>query len=104
MVKKVKRVDTKHQEDAKKGEPAQSMSRKSYLSHAAPTTSNADDLDNPAVKDDDPEGLKLLAVADPLESAWKRLLPLHTHRPKLLDTWLVSFDVAMRQSMFLTCV
>ncbi len=67
----------------------------------APATSTADDLDNLVVKDDDPEGLKLLAVPDPLECAWRRLVSLHTHQPKLLDTWLVSFDVAIRQSKFL---
>ncbi|KAF8328455.1 NMDA receptor-regulated protein 1a [Cantharellus anzutake] len=81
-----KNVEIKPQEDSKK---------------ALATPPKTDDTDIPVVRDDDPEGLKLLTVPDPLEIAWKRLLPLHSLRPKLLDTWLVSFDVAIRQKKYL---
>lgn len=50
-----------------------------------------------AAKDDDPEGLKLLAVSDPLEQAAKRLLPLQQLQSNSLDTWIVTYDVAIRR-------
>lgn len=50
------------------------------------------------IKDDDPDGLKLLAAPDPLERAAKLLSPLQQLRPELLDTWLASYDVAIRRS------
>jgi N-alpha-acetyltransferase 15/16, NatA auxiliary subunit len=57
-----------------------------------------DDSEVAVIKDDDPEGLKLLAAPDPLERAAKLLIPLQQLRPELLDTWLVSYDVAIRRS------
>jgi len=48
-------------------------------------------------KDDDPEGLKLLAVSNPLDVAAKLLLPLLSLRSELMDTWITSYDVAVRR-------
>lgn len=69
-----------------------------YFLHSkiAPPAANADD-DAITPKDDDPEGLKLLATTTPLEQAAKLLLPLHSLRSQSLDTWLVSYDVAVRR-------
>lgn len=66
------------------------------ISLLATPAANADD-ETVSTKDEDPEGLKLLAVANPLEQASKLLLPLYALRPQLLDTWLVSYDVAVRR-------
>lgn len=67
----------------------------------ATPAANADD-ETVTAKDDDPEGLKLLAVANPLEQAAKLLPPLYSLRPQLLDTWLVSYDVAVRRGQHIT--
>lgn len=50
-------------------------------------------------KDDDPEGLKLLAVSNPLDVAAKLLLPLLSLKSELMDTWITSYDVAVRRGV-----
>jgi hypothetical protein len=51
-------------------------------------------------KDDDPDGHKAISVEDPLEQAAKLLQPFASRRHKLLDIWLVTYDVALRRSTF----
>lgn len=55
-------------------------------------------LEPPLVKDDDPEGLKLVAVDDPLERASKFLGSLGKFGEATVDANVTSFDVAIRQS------
>lgn len=50
------------------------------------------------VKDDDPDGSKLLASTDGLEKAAKLLNPLSTLAPKNIDVWIAIYDVAVRRS------
>lgn len=62
-------------------------------------TANADkELEAPPSKDDDPDGLKLIASQDGLEQAAKLLQPLTKLAPKNVDVWLAIYDVAIRRS------
>lgn len=49
-------------------------------------------------KDDDPHGLKLIAVTDPLERAAKLLKPLATLASSNVEVWIAVYDVAVRRS------
>lgn len=49
-------------------------------------------------KDDDPDGLKLLASSDPLEQAHKLLKPLIALGAERADVWLAVYDVEIRRS------
>lgn len=55
-------------------------------------------LEAPPPKDDDPEGLKLVAADDPLEQANKVLVLLGEFGKDNIDVNVTSFDVAIRQS------
>ncbi|KAK0621716.1 NMDA receptor-regulated protein 1-domain-containing protein [Bombardia bombarda] len=52
-------------------------------------------------KDDDPNGLKLAATADPLGDAMKFLGPLLQFSPKNIEGQLAGFDVYMRRKKYL---
>ncbi|CEQ41002.1 SPOSA6832_02667, partial [Sporobolomyces salmonicolor] len=47
--------------------------------------------------DADPQGLKLLATETPLDDALKFLKPLERARPREVQTWVLSFEVALRR-------
>ncbi|GAA5916478.1 hypothetical protein JCM5296_005897 [Sporobolomyces johnsonii] len=47
--------------------------------------------------DTDPQGLKLLATETPLDDALKFLKPLERARPREVQTWVLSFEVALRR-------
>ena len=51
----------------------------------------------PPVADEDPEGLKLVSISDPLEQASRLLRPLEAHTQPRREVLLVSFDVALRR-------
>ncbi|KAF9457543.1 NMDA receptor-regulated protein 1-domain-containing protein [Collybia nuda] len=83
--KKAKKAAQKVQEDNKK-------------------TNEDKGLDVPTPKDEDPEGLKLLGVSDPLEQASKLLAPLRTLAPKNIDVWISLYDVSIRRKKLLQAV
>ncbi len=56
-----------------------------------------DGLDVPTPKDDDPDGNKALAAANPMEQAWKLLKPLVSEKQSHLDVWLIVYDVSARR-------
>jgi N-alpha-acetyltransferase 15/16, NatA auxiliary subunit len=61
--------------------------------------SNDDKSLEPApLKDDDPDGLKLISVPDPLERAAKFLSPLATLASNSIEVWIMIYDVAVRRS------
>lgn len=64
---------------------------------AAPSTNEDKGLEA-IPKDDDPEGLKLIGVSDPLEQAAKLLAPLSTLAANNIDIWITIYDVAVRRS------
>jgi len=81
--KKAKKAAQKTQEDPKK----------------SATSANEDKgLEAPAPKDDDPDGTKLLASPDGLETAAKLLQPLVTIELPSIRLWATVFDVAIRRS------
>ncbi|KAJ2925092.1 hypothetical protein H1R20_g11994, partial [Candolleomyces eurysporus] len=61
-------------------------------------------LEPPPPKDEDPDGLKLLASADILDQAAKLLQPLATHAADNIETWLGTYDVAIRRGKLLQAV
>jgi len=65
---------------------------------AAPPAAKDNDLEPAPPKDDDPDGMKLLGSADPLELAAKLLQPLTTLAPNNIDIWIAIYDVAIRRS------
>ncbi|KAA1473007.1 N-terminal acetyltransferase A, auxiliary subunit [Dentipellis sp. KUC8613] len=69
---------------------------------AAASAGNEDKgLDVPTPKDDDPDGTKLLTGPEPLERAWKFLLPLTTLAKDNIDVWIAVYDVAVRRGKYL---
>ena len=52
-------------------------------------------------KDDDPDGTKLISVADPLERAATFLRPLATLASDNIKVWIAIYDVAVRRSELL---
>ncbi|KAL1914904.1 uncharacterized protein VTP21DRAFT_7820 [Calcarisporiella thermophila] len=51
--------------------------------------------------DDDPNGAKLAKTEDPLGDALKFLRPVQELAPKRMETWLMSFEIYIRQRRFL---
>ena len=81
--KKAKKAAQKTQEDPKK----------------SATSANEDKgLEAPAPKDDDPDGTKLLASTDGLETAAKLLQPLVSIELPSIRLWATVYDVAVRRS------
>ncbi|TFY68467.1 hypothetical protein EVG20_g3546 [Dentipellis fragilis] len=68
---------------------------------ASSTGSDDKGLDVPTPKDDDPDGIKLLTGPEPLERAWKFLLPLTTLAKDNIDVWIAVYDVAVRRGKYL---
>jgi peptide alpha-N-acetyltransferase len=54
--------------------------------------------DEPAKKDDDPNGLNLAATTDPLGEATKFLSPLLQYTPKSIEAQIAGFEVYIRRS------
>ena len=54
-------------------------------------------LEPQAVKDEDPDALKLMASPDILDQAAKLLQPLTTLAASNIQTWLSTYDVAIRR-------
>ena len=74
-----------------------------YIGHwpvgGTPASTNEDKgLEIAPAKDEDPEGLKLVSVPDPLERAAKLLNPLANLTTNNIDVWATIYDVAMRRS------
>ena len=65
---------------------------------ATPSANEDKGLEAPAPRDEDPDGLKLLSVPDPLEQAAKLLAPLANLASDNLDAWIALYDVAIRRS------
>ncbi|ELU44309.1 NMDA receptor-regulated protein 1a [Rhizoctonia solani AG-1 IA] len=63
---------------------------------ACTPTNNAKEEEIPPPKDDDPDGLKLLSQANPIEQALKLLRPLEALQVQDVDVWLMVYDVAIR--------
>ncbi|KAK2461025.1 hypothetical protein APHAL10511_006966 [Amanita phalloides] len=88
--KKAKKAAQKSQEEAKKVTP--------QLSH------EDKGLDAPPLKDEDPDGIKLLQSPDPLERAAKLLHPLLSLAPNNIDIWFVQYDVSIRRRKFMQAI
>jgi len=87
--KKAKKAAQKTQEDPKKGA----------------TSANEDKgLEAPAPKDDDPDGTKLLASPEGLETAAKLLQPLVNLELPSGRLWVTVYDVAVRRKKYLQAV
>ncbi|KAG6901442.1 hypothetical protein C0995_011955 [Termitomyces sp. Mi166 len=85
--KKAKKAAQKVQEEPKKG--------------PAPSANEDKGLEPAQLKDEDPEGLKLIGVSDPLEQAVKLLQPITTLVTDNIDVWTVVYDVAIRRKKYL---
>ena len=65
----------------------------------AATSANEDKgLEAPAPKDDDPDGTKLLASPEGLETAAKLLQPLVNLELPSIRLWVIVYDVSVRRS------
>ncbi|KAJ6486930.1 NMDA receptor-regulated protein 1-domain-containing protein [Mycena sanguinolenta] len=84
---KAKKAAQKVLEDAKKA-PAQA-------------NNNDDKGLEPVVKDDDPDGTKLLQCTDPLEKAANLLKPLAKLADNDIEVWIATYDVAVRRKKYL---
>ncbi|KAG5641987.1 hypothetical protein DXG03_003816 [Asterophora parasitica] len=88
--KKAKKAAQKQQEDTK--------------NTTAPSANEDKGLEVTPPKDDDPDGIKLIAVTDPLEQAAKLLNPLIALATDNIDIWIATYDVAIRRKKYLQAV
>ncbi|KAF8180397.1 NMDA receptor-regulated protein 1-domain-containing protein [Pholiota molesta] len=86
--KKAKKAAQKVQAEEKKATPAKDNT----------------DMEPAPPKDEDPEGLKLIASTDGLEQAAKLLDPLRTLAADNIDVWIAIYDVAIRRKKLLQAV
>ena len=101
--KKKARKAQQKQEELKKGKSF-TVNRRSLLKHAvaaaAAAASNEDKgLELTPMKDEDPDGIKLLTSPEPLERAWKLLSPLLRLSISNIDLWISIYDVAVRRGV-----
>jgi len=89
----------------KKARKAQQKQEELKKAAAAAAASNEDKgLDLTPMKDDDPDGIKLLTSPEPLERAWKLLSPLLRLSISNIDLWISIYDVAVRRGKYLQAV
>lgn len=55
------------------------------------------EVDDEPAFDLDPRGLQLLKAEEPLVEALKFLRPLQKEAPKEVETWFLTFEIAMRR-------
>ncbi len=98
--KKAKKAQQK-QEELKKSKSftthRQSPLKLLVLAAAAPNEDKG--LDLAPIKDEDPDGIKLLTSSEPLERAWKLLCPLLRLSISNIDLWISIYDVAVRRGV-----
>ncbi|KAF9068910.1 NMDA receptor-regulated protein 1-domain-containing protein [Rhodocollybia butyracea] len=85
----------------KKAKKAQKEKEDAAKKSGTTTSTNEDKGLEVLYKDEDPEGMKLLAASDPLERAAKLLQPLTTLAQKNIEAWIAIYDVAIRRGKFL---
>jgi len=71
------------------------------LSTASATPNEEKALEPPPVKDEDPDGSKLLAAPDALDLAAKFLNPVVAVAKDNFDIWIAVYDVAIRRKKYL---
>ncbi|KAI0075976.1 N-terminal acetyltransferase A, auxiliary subunit [Panus rudis PR-1116 ss-1] len=96
--------DAEKKEAKKKAKKAAQKVLEGAKKAATNHTSEDKGLDVGPPKDDDPDGLKLLQCTDPLERAWKFLVPLLTCAEDRVDAWVAIYDVAVRRQKYLQAV
>lgn len=96
-----KKALNKAKKAARKGQPEADGAN----SKKATATQTEDrGLEPPRLKDDDPEGLKLVLAEDPLERADKYLTGLSELVPQNMDICFAIYDVAIRRKKYLQAV
>ncbi|GBE89082.1 N-terminal acetyltransferase A complex subunit nat1 [Sparassis crispa] len=90
--KKAKKAAQKVHDETKKATPN------------APSANEDKGLEPGPMKDDDPDGTKLLQLPDPLERAAKLVAPLSTLAKDNIDAWIAIYDVAVRRKKYLQAV
>lgn len=96
-----KKALNKAKKAARKGQPEADGANSKK---ATATQSEDKGLEPPRLKDDDPEGLKLVLVEDPLERADKYLTGLSELVPQNMDICFAVYDVAIRRKKYLQAV
>jgi len=92
--------EKKAKKKAKRAQQKQEEQRK-----AAATSTNEDKgLDLAPLKDEDPDGTKLLTSPEPLERAWKLLSPLLRVSIRDIDLWMSIYDVAVRRGKYIQAI
>ncbi|KAF8271885.1 NMDA receptor-regulated protein 1-domain-containing protein [Lactarius quietus] len=93
------------EEKKAKKKARKAQQKQEELKKAAAAASNEDKgLDLTPMKDDDPDGIKLLTSPEPLERAWKLLSPLLRLSISNIDLWISIYDVAVRRGKYLQAV
>jgi tetratricopeptide (TPR) repeat protein len=80
---------------------AQKAERETVAKKHEPNKAVKEGDGQPKKIDDDPDGAKLAATADPMLDAMKFLTPVLEFNPKDIDGQIVGFEVYMRRSKFL---
>lgn len=96
-----KKAINKAKKAARKGQPEADGANSKK---ATATQSEDRGLEPPRLRDDDPEGLKLVLAEDPLERADKYLTGLSELVPQNMDICFAVYDVAIRRKKYLQAV
>lgn len=96
-----KKAINKAKKAARKGQPEADGANSKK---ATATQSEDRGLEPPRLRDDDPEGLKLVLAEDPLERADKYLTGLSELVPQNMDICFAIYDVAIRRKKYLQAV
>lgn len=96
-----KKAINKAKKAARKGQPEADGANSKK---ATATQSEDRGLEPPRLRDEDPEGLKLVLAEDPLERADKYLTGLSELVPQSMDICFAIYDVAIRRKKYLQAV
>ncbi|KAG8885365.1 hypothetical protein FRB97_001440 [Tulasnella sp. 331] len=82
---------------------ARKKAKKAEKKAETPMLAPTDDKDSPPApaKDEDPDGMKLLSVVDPLEQAMRLVKPLEDLQASDIRIWLIAYDISLRRKKYL---
>ncbi|KAE8213954.1 hypothetical protein CF327_g2578 [Tilletia walkeri] len=102
--KKAKKAEAKAAEDAAAAAAAATAAAaksKKGNGNAAAAAAAAEEEEPAVLKDEDPEGVTLISNEKPLDEAEKYVKVLQTRAEQRVETWLATFEVAIRRKAWL---
>ncbi|KAN0060410.1 hypothetical protein ACQY0O_007740 [Thecaphora frezii] len=99
--KKAKKAEIKAAEEAARKKAAEEAEAKKKKGGDKDAKKDDDEAAAPVNEDQDPKGLKLLQNATPIKEAERFVRVLQQRAPRRIETWLATYEVAVRQELYL---